>query len=155
MLSGTKGNKRSASCAAAVTESLQSCPTANPRTVGLQAPLSTGFSRQEFWSGLPCPPPGDLRHPGIEAWSPESPALAGKFLPLLQFGTLRDIGYCCSATLFSDVPRPAVRAVMTTMRSDAGGDAAPYPPIADCAASGSCSAKRFLCVTSGYPLGRE
>ena len=79
VLSGTKGSKRSASCAAAVTESLQSCPTVNPRTVGLQAPLSTGFSRQEYWSGLPCPPPGDLPHPGIEPRSPESPALAGKF----------------------------------------------------------------------------
>ena len=31
-----------------------------------QAPLSTGFSRQEYWSGLPCPPPEDLPHPGIE-----------------------------------------------------------------------------------------
>ena len=35
-----------------------------------------GFSRQEYWSGLPCPPPGDLPDPGIK---PESPALAGKF----------------------------------------------------------------------------
>ena len=31
-----------------------------------QAPLSMGFSRQEYWSGLPCPPPGDLPDPGIE-----------------------------------------------------------------------------------------
>ena len=36
-------------------------------TVGHQAPLSTGFSRQEYWSGLPCPPPGDLPNPGIES----------------------------------------------------------------------------------------
>ena len=35
-------------------------------TVARQAPLSMGFSRQEYWSGLPCPPPGDLPHPGIE-----------------------------------------------------------------------------------------
>ena len=35
-----------------------------------------GFSRQEYWSGLPCPPPEDLPHPGIE---PKSPALAGGF----------------------------------------------------------------------------
>ena len=40
-----------------------------PWTVTLQAPLSIGFSRQEYWSELPCPPPGDLSHPGIE---PES-----------------------------------------------------------------------------------
>ena len=38
---------------------IQSCPTATPWTVACQAPLSKGFSRQEYWSGLPCPPPGD------------------------------------------------------------------------------------------------
>ena len=48
-------------------------------TVALQAPLSMGFARQEFWSGLPCPPPGDLPHPGIEPTSLASPALAGGF----------------------------------------------------------------------------
>jgi len=37
-----------------------------PQTVALQAPLSMGFFRQEYWSGLPCPPPGDLPHPGTE-----------------------------------------------------------------------------------------
>ena len=37
-----------------------------PWTVAHQAPLSMGFSRQEYWSGLPFPPPGDLPHPGIE-----------------------------------------------------------------------------------------
>ena len=41
-----------------------------PWTVALQAPLSMGFSRQEYWSGLPCPPPGDLPHPGTEHGSP-------------------------------------------------------------------------------------
>ena len=35
-------------------------------TVACQAPLSMGFSRQEYWSGLPCPPPGDLPNPGIK-----------------------------------------------------------------------------------------
>ena len=38
-------------------------------TVAHQAPLSMGFSRQEYWSGLPCPPPGDLLNPGIKAVS--------------------------------------------------------------------------------------
>ena len=38
-----------------------------------------GFSRQEYWSGLPCPPLGDLRDPGIEPMSLTSPALAGGF----------------------------------------------------------------------------
>ena len=39
-------------------------------TLALQAPLSTGFSRQEYWSGLPCPPPGDLPNSGIKPTSP-------------------------------------------------------------------------------------
>ena len=37
-----------------------------PWTVACHAPLSMGFSRQEYWSGLPCPPPGDLSNPGME-----------------------------------------------------------------------------------------
>ena len=44
-----------------------------------QAPLSMGFPRQECWSGLPCPPPGDLSDPGTEPVSVMSPALAGGF----------------------------------------------------------------------------
>ena len=46
-----------------------------PWTVALQAPLSMGFPRQEYWRGLPCRPPGDLPNSGIE---PASPALTGK-----------------------------------------------------------------------------
>ena len=48
-------------------------------TVARQTPLSMGFSRQEDWSGLPCPPPGDLPDPGIE---PMAPALQAGSLPL-------------------------------------------------------------------------
>ena len=50
-----------------------------PRTAARQAPLSTGFSRQEDCSGMPCPPPGDLLDPGIRPASLMSPALAGGF----------------------------------------------------------------------------
>ena len=50
-------------------------------TVAHQAPLSVGFSRHEYWSGLPRPPPGDLPYPGIE---PASPALASIFTPAPQ-----------------------------------------------------------------------
>ena len=46
-------------------------------TVAPQAPLSLGFSRQEYWSGLPFPSPGDLPDPGIEPESLMFPALAG------------------------------------------------------------------------------
>ena len=49
-----------------------------PWTVAHQTPLSMRFSRQECWSGLPCPPPGDLPHPGME---PRSPSLQADSLP--------------------------------------------------------------------------
>ena len=48
-------------------------------TVACQAPLSMGFSRQEYWSELPYPPPGDLPKPGTEPMSFMFPALAGRF----------------------------------------------------------------------------
>ena len=51
---------------------------ATPWTVAYQVPLSMGFSRQECWSGLPFPSPGDLPNPGIE---PRSPALQADALP--------------------------------------------------------------------------
>ena len=47
-----------------------------PCTAAHQAPLSTEFSRQEYWSGVPSPLPGDLPDPGIKSESPASPALA-------------------------------------------------------------------------------
>ena len=48
-------------------------------TVACQAPLSMGFSRQEYWNELPCPPPGDLPDPGMEPASLVSPVSAGRF----------------------------------------------------------------------------
>jgi len=50
-----------------------------PWAIAHQAPLSMEFSRQEYWSGLPCPPPGDLPDPGIKSTSLVSPGLAGRF----------------------------------------------------------------------------
>ena len=65
-----------------------------PWTVANQAPLSMGFSRQEYWTGLLFPPPGDLPNPGME---PMSPALAGGFFtaepprkPLILVSDLRN-----------------------------------------------------------------
>ena len=58
----------------------QSCPTLRvPWTVACQAPLSMEFSRQDYYSGLPFPTPGDLPDPGIEPTSLASPALAVGF----------------------------------------------------------------------------
>ena len=57
----------------------QSCLTlCDLRTVPRQTPLSTGFSRQEYWSGVPFPPPGDIPNLGIK---PGSPALQAASLP--------------------------------------------------------------------------
>ena len=59
---------------------LQSCPTlCDPMEVALQVPLSMEFSRQEYWSVLPFPPPGDLPDAGIKPLSLVSCALAGRF----------------------------------------------------------------------------
>ena len=56
---------------------------ATPWTVAHQPPLFMGFFRQEFWSGLPFPSPGDLPNPGIEPVSLMSPALAGGFFTIV------------------------------------------------------------------------
>ena len=60
--------------------------------VAQQAPLSVGFSRQEYWSGLPFPTPRDLPHPGIKPASLASPALAGKiFTPCAIWEALSNL----------------------------------------------------------------
>ena len=51
-----------------------------------QTSLSMGFFRQEYWSGLPFPPPGDLANPGIEPASPESSAFRQNVYPLSHWG---------------------------------------------------------------------
>ena len=63
---------------------------ATPWTVARQVPLSMGFPRQEYWSGLPFPSPGDLPDPGIE---PASPALAGRFYTTKPPGKPHNILY--------------------------------------------------------------
>ena len=64
-------------------KSLQLCPTLVTLQTGAhKALLPMGYSRQEYWSGLPCPPPGDLSDPGIEPVSLMSPELAGGFFTI-------------------------------------------------------------------------
>ena len=55
------------------------CSVRDPMDLAHQAPLPMGFSRQEYWSGLPFPPPGDLPNPGVK---PRSPALQADSLPI-------------------------------------------------------------------------
>ena len=66
--------------------------------VTYQAPRSMGFSRQEYWSGLPFPSPGDLPNPGIE---PGSPALQTDALPSEPLGKPKDVVYICNEILLS------------------------------------------------------
>ena len=75
---------------------LESCPTlCNPMNyVACQASQTMEVSRQEYWSRLPCPPPGDLPDPGIEPKSPVSPALQADSLPLSHQGSKSTILQC-------------------------------------------------------------
>ena len=71
--------KESLVCACVRTEAISPVwLSVTPWTVDRHAPLSIGFSRQEYWSGLPCPPPGDLPNSGIK---PRSPAFQADSLP--------------------------------------------------------------------------
>ena len=70
-----------------------------PWTVAYQVTLSVGFSRQEYWSGLSCSPPGDLLDPGIKPGSLTSPALAGGFFT----PNITDALYSKSNNLFQPV----------------------------------------------------
>ena len=69
------------------------------KTVACQAPLSMGFSRQEYWSGLPCCPPGDLSNPGIEPTSLMSPALAGGFFTTSTPWDKKGLSQICKISL--------------------------------------------------------
>ena len=60
---------------------------ATPWTIARQAPLSLGFSWQEYWSGLPFPSPGDLTNPGTEPDCPASPEFQMDSLPLSPMGS--------------------------------------------------------------------
>ena len=75
-----KTKNRSTVCARV--HAVMSDSFATPWTVALWALLSRGFSQQEYWSGLPFPPPDDLPHPGIELESLVSPAVAGRFFTI-------------------------------------------------------------------------
>ena len=69
--------------ACALTHSVVPISLVTPWTVAHQGPLSMGFSRQEYWTGLPFLPPGDLPNPGIKL---TSPALAGGFFTAEPLG---------------------------------------------------------------------
>ena len=72
------------------------CDPTDPQTVACQVPLSMGFSRQEYWNGLPCPPPGDLPDPGIQPTSSAATALAGTSFITEPPGLLI---HCCESVI--------------------------------------------------------
>ena len=79
-------------------------------SVAHQPPLSMGFSRQESWSGLPCPPPGDLPNPRIKLPSLISPASAGRFITTsATWEALINLltGNLCLLTAFIQFPCPS------------------------------------------------
>ena len=78
-------------------QSLQLCLFVTLQTVVYQAPLSMGFSSQEYWNELPCPPPSDFPDPGIEPKSPASPILQVDSLPLNhQVSIYITESFCCT-----------------------------------------------------------
>ena len=88
-----------------------------PWTVARQAPLSIGFSRQEYWTGLPFPSPGDLPNPGIE---PTSPALEGGLFttePPGKPSQLSEQQFTCKAVGTSAMKRPSLRMVLAVRRN--------------------------------------
>ena len=62
-----------------VHECVLCCSVVTPWTIARQAPLSVELAQQEYWSGLPFPPPGELSHPGTESTSPTASVLAARF----------------------------------------------------------------------------
>ena len=92
---------------------------ATPWTVAYQGPLSLGFSRQECWSGLPCPPPGDLPDPEIKLTSLKSPALQEDSLPLsYPRSPQRGIGLLnCYKTMWKMSEDAGFREVATNAKS--------------------------------------
>ena len=78
----------------------QSCPTlCDPMDYSCQALLSMEFSRQEYWSELPFPSPGDLPHPGNE---PRYPTLQADTLPSEPPGKPKHVSMCVSCSVTSD-----------------------------------------------------
>ena len=76
-----------------VHECVLSCSVVTPWTIAHQAPLSMELAQQEYWSGLPFPPPGDLSHPGIETTSPTASILVGRFFTTEPPGMARSQSY--------------------------------------------------------------
>ena len=82
-----------------------------PWTVAHQAPLSLGFSRQEYWSGLPCPLPGDLPDPGVKPRSPTLQADSSTFEPPGKLHLICISVKCNGSSLLKTMMRTALHTI--------------------------------------------
>ena len=85
-------------------------PFVTPRAVACEAPLAMEFSRQEYWSGLPFSPPGDLPDPGIEPKALVSPALQADSLLFEPSGSCVYVGMCVCVSCVCVCVSPALQA---------------------------------------------
>ena len=90
-------------------------------TIARQAPLFMGFTRQEYWSGFPCPPPVDLPNLGIEPASLMSPALAGRFFTTSTFWETPYLGMDDGICVFPEVVSPSASWACTFSRIESWG----------------------------------
>ena len=105
-----------------------------PWTVVHQAPLSVEFSRQEYWSGLPCPPPGDLPNPGFE---PKSPALQADSLPSEPPGKPKNTGMGSLSLAPGELPDPGIELGSPELQVDSLSAKLPGKPISHSVVSNS------------------
>ena len=96
-------------CACVLSHSSHVQPLATLWTISCHAPLSMGFSRQEYWTGLPCPPPGNLPDPGLKPASSVIPCIAGGFFTTEAPGKpMLSLSWHLSCLVFSEVPGSVV-----------------------------------------------
>ena len=93
-----------------VSHSILSDSFTTPWTVTRQAPLSKGFSRQEYWSRLPFPTPGDLPNPGIKLhllhWQVDSLPLSHQGNPYTWYDAAKNVHYLCALPISTDSSPP-------------------------------------------------
>ena len=99
---------------------------ATPWTVAHQSPLSMGFSRQEYWSRLPFPSPGDLSNPGIKS---ESPALQADSLQSEPPGKPKNTGAGSLFLLQGSLPNPGIKPGSPALQADSISAELPGKPI--------------------------
>ncbi|CAM9214564.1 unnamed protein product, partial [Rangifer tarandus platyrhynchus] len=117
-------------------------PFVTPWAVSSQAPLSMGFSRQEYWSGSPCPPPGDLPDLGIKPTSPASPASQADPFPAEPPGEPKNtgVGYPSYLTAVHSLPCQILNCKSSCFRPT--GDTSKVPMTSSAPVSGHLRSRK-------------